>query len=288
MSGGSRPVIETGNVGRERANRQLGALGVLLIIFALGLALNSLLGPAFSGLIRYPLSQTMLNQTIGLELFSLFLLAPITIWIGLRALRGHRVAAYLGIGPAAFGVYMFTQYILGPEYAMYPTQVLLHLGMFVLSAAILWMAWPQLWWIGPLPVRNGRLWAGVLAFLAVFILVRYLDPLVKMLQGGGLMSPAFADDVTMYWTIFLLDLGLLVPFILVVSIALLQGIPWASRALYGVIGWFALVPPSIAVMSLVMLWNNDPHASAVSTLVLVASAAVFAWLAYLLYRPVLR
>jgi hypothetical protein len=281
-------MIDTGNLAGERENRQLGALGVLLIIFALGLALNSLLGPKFSGLIRYPFSQTMLNQTIGLELFSLFLLAPLALWIGLRALRGHRVAAPLSIGLAAFGVYMFTHYIIGPEYAVYPSQVVLHLGMFVLSAAILWMAWPQSWWIGPLPVRSARLWAGVLAFLAVFILVRYLDPLAKMLQGGGMMPPQFTDDVTMYWTVFLLDLGLVVPFILVVSIALLQGIPWATRALYGVIGWFALVPSSIAVMSLVMLWNNDPHASVVSTLVLVASAAVFAWLAYLLYRPVLR
>jgi hypothetical protein len=281
-------MIETDPFARARANRQLGALGVLLIIFALGLALNAVLGPTFSGLIRYPFSETMLNQTIGLELFTLFLLGPFVLWIGLRALRGHRVAVPLSIGPAAFGVYMFTQYIIGPEYAFYPSQVLLHLGLFVLSAAILWMAWPQLGWIGALPARTGRLWAGVLAFLAVFVVLRYLDPLVRMIQGGGAMGPAFAEDVTMYWTIFLLDLGLVVPFTLVAAIALLQGVPWGTRALYGVIGWFALVPPSVAVMSLVMLVNNDPHASVVSTLVLAASAGVFLWLAYLLYRPLLR
>jgi hypothetical protein len=274
--------------GSSQASRQLGALGVLLILMAFGLVLNSLLGPAFGNLIRYPVSATMLNQTMGLELFSLLVLAPLVFWIGLRAWGGHEAAAPLSIGPAAFGVYMFTQYVIGPEYTRYPPQVLLHLAMFMLSGAILLLAWQQMRWLAPLAPRAGRLWSAVLGFLVIFVLLRYLDPLVKMIQGGGLMGPEFAGDITMYWTIFFLDLGIVVPLTMATAVGLLQGMPWASRALYAVIGWFALVPLSVAVMSLVMLWNNDPFADVMTVVILVASAVVFGWLAFQLYRPLLR
>jgi hypothetical protein len=274
--------------GSPQESRQLGALGVLLILMAIGLVLNSLLGPAFGNLIRYPLSETMLNQTMGLELFSLLVLAPLVFWIGLRAWRGHEAAAPLSIGPAAFGAYMFTQYVIGPEYIHYPPQVLLHLVMFMLSGAILLLAWLQMRWLMPLAPRVGRVWAAVLAFLVIFVILRYLDPLVKMIQGGGLMGPEFAADITMYWTIFFLDLGIVVPLTMTTAVGLLQGMPWASRALYAVIGWFALVPPSVAMMAIVMLWNNDPFADVITVAILVASAVVFGWLAYQLYRPLLR
>jgi hypothetical protein len=271
-----------------KASRQLGALGVLLILMAIGLVFNALLGPAFGNLMHYPFSATMRSQTIGLELFSLLVLAPLVFWIGLRAWRGHQAAAPLSIGPAAFGVYMYTQYVIGPGYSSYPPQVLLHLAMFVLSGAILCLAWVQMHWLAPLAPRAGRLWSAVLAFLVIFIILRYLDPLVKMVLGGGQMGPEFVADIAMYWTIFFLDLGIIVPLTMATAVGLLQGMPWASRALYAVIGWFALVPPAVALMAIVMLWNNDPFADVVTVLILVASALVFGWLAYQLYRPLLR
>lgn len=270
------------------ARSQLGGLGVLLILLAIGLAVNALLGPAFSGLIRYPVSQTVINQTIGLELFSLLVLAPFLVWVGLRALRGHAAAGPLSVGPAAFSVYMFIQYIIGPAYTSYPSHVLLHLVLFVLSAATLWMAWTQLSWLMPLARSAARIWATVLAFLAIFLMLRYVGPLAAMIQGGGAMAPRFATDATMYWTIFFLDLGILAPFTIAAAVALLQGARWGAKALHGIVGWFAFVAPSIAAMSIVMLWNNDPFASVGSTLVLVASAIVFGWLAFLLNRPMLR
>ena len=60
------------------------------------------------------------------------------------------------------------------------------------------------------------------------------------------------------------------------AVALLRGTPAGHRALYGVVGWFALVPPSVTAMAAVMLVRDDPHAS-VPTLLLLAAATLAFW-----------
>jgi hypothetical protein len=39
-----------------------------------------------------------------------------------------------------------------------------------------------------------------------------------------------------------------VPCTIATALALRRGTPVATKAMYGVVGWFALVPPSVAVM----------------------------------------
>ena len=59
---------------------------------ALAIAVNSLLGPLFTGVIDYPLTETLLNQTKGLEAFSLAIITPWCLATEILALRGHRAA----------------------------------------------------------------------------------------------------------------------------------------------------------------------------------------------------
>jgi hypothetical protein len=60
------------------------------------------------------------------------------------------------------------------------------------------------------------------------------------------------------------------------AVGMLRGTPAGHRALYGVVGWFALVPPSVTAMAAVMLVRDDPHAS-VPTLLLLALATLAFW-----------
>jgi hypothetical protein len=95
-------------------------LGIALIALGLGLIANSLLGPFVVDAIRYPLSESVLNQTTGLETVSLLLIAPLCIFGGVLAIRGRAVAPLVAFGPAAYTAYMFLQYVVGPEYRYYP------------------------------------------------------------------------------------------------------------------------------------------------------------------------
>ena len=70
--------------------------------------------------------------------------------------------------------------------------------------------------------------------------------------------------------------------------ALLRGTPGGDRAAYGVLGWFALVPPSVAAMAFVMLVRDDPYASLSTTVLLTVASIVFAAVAVAAFRPLLR
>jgi hypothetical protein len=66
----------------------------------------------------------------------------------------------------------------------------------------------------------------------------------------------------MFWTILLLDLGLVVPVATWSGVTLWRGGGGAAwKAGSAVAGWFALTGPSVAAMGLVMVARGDPHAS---------------------------
>lgn len=252
---------------------------------ALGLIVNSVLGPLGLKVIDYPISGTLLNQVIGLEIVSLGLVVPMALLAGMLALRGRRGAATLALGPATYSAYMLVQYVLGPEYPAYTAVALFHTGLFTLSALLVGWAW-QSASREPLPhlsARERRVNATVLWLLALFILSRYSGALT-----GGRLPAEFAQAHTFYWSIFLLDLGLVVPATVAIGIGLVRGSRVAQRASYAVLLWYALVPPSVAAMSLSMLVNDDPHTSLGQALALSMFAIVFMVLAARLCRPLLR
>ncbi|MGH3368405.1 MAG: hypothetical protein ACRDPR_00220, partial [Nocardioidaceae bacterium] len=118
-------------------------LGFSLLALALAIAVNSLLGPLFTHVIDYPLTETLLNQTKGLEAFSLAIITPWCLAAGVLALRGHRGAPVLALAPALYAVYMFVQYLIGPNYEYYPAVFPLHLAIFVLACGVALAAWSR-------------------------------------------------------------------------------------------------------------------------------------------------
>lgn len=261
---------------------------VLCMSVAAGLVANSVCGPLVLDLIDYPFAATIENQLIGLELVSVFLVAPHCLAAGVLALRGHPAAGPLAFGPAAYTAYMLVQYVVGPEYAAYVPAAVLQLVLFVLSLVLAVWAWSRSAALGAaIPANRRRAYGLALLALAGFVLSRYASGLV----GASVHTPIpaeFAASRTFYWSIFLLDLGVVVPGTVAAAVSVLRGGRLAASSLYAVVGWFALVPPSVASMGIVMVARDDPYASVPQVLVLSTVAVLFAAFAVLVFRPLFR
>lgn len=263
--------------------------GPCVLLLAAALLVNTLAGPLVLDLVDYPISETVLNQLIGLELVTTFLVVPIAVLAGVHALRGRPGAPLLAVGPSAYTAYMFLQYVLGPEYPTYSLTVLFHIAVFALSLAVLVWAW-TLARAEPVPVttpRQQRFRALVLGGCALFVLARYASAFAGSVTGAEI-SRELQDEPTFYWSIVLLDLGVVVPAALVAAFAVRRGLAFGERAVYAVLGWFALVPASVAAMAAVMLARDDPNASWASVVGLSAAAVVVTVLTVRLFVPVLR
>jgi hypothetical protein len=265
------------------------AFGVMLLVLAGALLVNSGLGTLGLDLVDYPISQTMLNQLIGLEIVSVALVAPLSAAAGVLALRGHPAAPVLAFGPAAYTAYMFLQYVLGPEYGRYAPVVPLQLALFTLGTALAVWSWTAIDTRRlPRLSRRAERWYGVLLLaLAAFVVSRYLSAIAGFVTSEPIAAE-FADARTFYWSIVLLDLGVVVPATTVAGIALIRGARPAHTALYAVLGWFALVPPSVASMAATMAAHHDPYGSAGQAAVLGVVAVLFGGLAVRVYHPLFR
>ena len=127
------------NAGGSAAFTRL--LGWGLLALAAALAVNSILGPFAAGVVEYPVSETLGNQTIGLDAASLLVVAPILCALGLLALRGHTATPVLSLGPAGYVAYMFVQYVAGPDHRVSPPVLGLQLGLFAGGWLLAGLAW---------------------------------------------------------------------------------------------------------------------------------------------------
>jgi hypothetical protein len=275
------------SVGRSLAGR---ALGWGLIVLGAGLAVNSLVGPLAGDLFELHVSETLRNQMIGLDAVSLTVVAPLSIVAGLLTLRGHVAGPVLALGVGAYTAYMFVQYTLGPEYLARPgdSELLfpLYLVLFVLGWVVALAAWNavDVDRLPRSPRRDrivGRLVLPLLGFLAFF---RYVPALADAMsdtpqEAGYLAGPTF------FWAIALLDLGVFLPATVAACVGLVRGARWAHKAMYTVVGWFALVGPAVAGMAIAMEANDDPNGSGGNVVFMTALGLVFALLGFALLQP---
>ncbi len=233
-------------------------LGPGLIALGIGLAVNSFVGPFVADWVDYPVSETMRNQTIGLDAATLLAVAPIAIVVGVLTMRGHRAGPVLALGPTSFGAYMLVQYIAGPDHLTYPRVLLLQLVLFAASWLLAGVAWNAARRSGD--DRLGR-WHGWVALaMGGFVLLRYVPGLVGSLTNEPIPDE-LAGDPAMYWLIVLLDLGVFVPVAALAAVGLRRERPWAALLHRGMVGWFTLVTVAVAAMSMAMNLNDDPYAS---------------------------
>jgi hypothetical protein len=79
-----------------------------------------------------------------------------------------------------------------------------------------------------------------------------------------------------------------VPATLAAGLGSLAGARPAQTALYALLVWYALVPPSVAAMGAAMVINDDPHAALGQTVMLSVVAVLFAGVATWVLRPLFR
>lgn len=264
---------------------------IALVVLAAGLAVNSLLGPLVFDVIRYRWSETIDNQGIGLDAVALFIVAPLCL-VSAWLISRERPAGYaLALGPASFALYMLPQYVIGPEYMAMPGNnerfFALHYALFIVAGAAFLLAWNSLRSVD-LPELTAAQRRGAAGFLLAFplflVFAMYLKSFADALSGNP-TGTEYVDNPTPFWVISFLDLAIAAPAAAVSGWALLRGVPWAKKGLYALVGWFALVPPSVAAMGIVMVARDDPAASTGKAVAFVLFALMFAGFAAWLYRP---
>lgn len=265
-----------------------------LFLLAAVLAANALLGPLVGDVIEYRFSDSLVNQGVGLDFVALVAAVPLAVAAGVLVWRGSHSGLVLAFIPSTFAAYMAPQYVVGPDYVGLPGNnerfILLHVGLLVLGVGVTLAAWNA---IDPARLRpateeSDRRRSIVLFGVAAFVLVGRWLPALADLMSGSPSNPEFLENPTSYLLIGILDLGLVVPASIAAAIALLRRVAWARKAAAAVIGWFALVPASIAAMALVMWMRDDPNLETSTLAIFVVAGVVFTAGAAFLYRPMLR
>lgn len=274
-------------------------LPVLLLSLAGGLTLVAILGPLVTGVLRYHYSESMLNQAVGLDAFALIVVVAVALLAAALCWRGHQGGPLLAMAPAGFAAYMLVQYVIGPEYLRVDGNAerafLLFVALFVNATAILFVAWREAV-APPVSDRSSKRRGITLLVLAAFVVLGiylangFLSAMAdfpKYVAERASVSE-YDEHPTAYWIVAFLDLAVVVPTTVATAVGLLRGSVWARKAFYGVIGWFALVPGSVAAMAVVMVFRDDPAASASKAVGFVAVALVCMAAAATVFLPLLR
>lgn len=120
--------------------------------------------------------------------------------------------------------------------------------------------------------------------LAFFAFSRYVPALADWMSPRP-EDPGYLAGPTFSWTIAMLDLGVFLPATVAACVGLGRRTPWAHKALYAVVGWFALVGPAVAGMAITMYVNDDPNASGLNAIFMTTLGSLFAVLGLLLFLP---
>jgi hypothetical protein len=266
---------------------------VALFTLGAGIAASGLLGPLVTGAIEFRVSETMENQLVGGEIISLAVAAPLAIVAGVLWLRGHRLAPVLALGPALYSIYMYVQYVIGPDYTRYEGNnenfFPLYLTLVILGWAIVIRAWPALGAanLQPPSTRLRRVTAGILLFLSVVFTLAWTASIVDVLNGGRPVEE-HEKDPTLFWMIRLMDLGFVIPAGLITGIGLLRNALWADRLVYALMGVQTLLTGAVAGMAVVMELRDDPASNPALLVVTVTMTLVLGLIYALLLKGALR
>jgi hypothetical protein len=276
---------------RRTSDRLLGA-GLALL--AAAVAVVAVLGPLVFDVLRYRTSATTMNQIVGGDAAALCVVAPVTVAVGVLALRGHPAAPVLALAPSIFAVYTYTQLIVGNEYLRLPGNVErffpLLLGVFILASAIALRAWTSVP-AGRLPATSGhadRLAGVLLLVIAAFVVLGLHLPTYLDAMRDHPAAVQYLSSPTPFWLVKLMDLGIVVPAAITVGIGALRHRPWARKPVYAILGAYTLIGASVAGMAITMVLRDDPDASlavGIGATVLAGSLAAATWF---VYRPLFR
>lgn len=261
--------------------------GLAFIALGILMATSAMLGPLVFGLVRFHTSQTAVNQLVGGEIISLLAVAPLAIVAGILWLRDNPVAPPLGLGTAAYALYTYVQYVIGPQYERYAGNNEYWFPLYLALVVLAWMtaisAWRRLTAV-PLPTLSTRIQGALGALMLVLNLLFALAWLssINAVLTRPHTSPAWQEyelDETLFWLIRLMDLGFVIPASVVIAVGLLRRLAWATRLAYAFLGFQTFIVAAVAGMAVTMTVRHDPAANPVlllgATLLTVVLAGMF-------------
>ena len=238
---------------------------LMLILIAIGLAVNVLLGPLGWGVIEWRVSANGLNQTYGADAASLFLVVPAALTAAWLWWRGQRLAAPLTLGVGLATLNYAVAETMGGDYLRYPGNnerfALLFFALIILGWVSAARAWAALDAVPPRPPRGLLRGFAVVLFLGGGLIgIAWLAQLVAIAQTGAVDS-GYTDSPSAFWTIRIVDLGFIVPICVATGLGLWRGQATAISAAYGLAAFMTLQAAAVVAMGGVMLWRHDPTAS---------------------------
>lgn len=290
-------VVSSGAHSEHRAPARSGTLlGIALVLLGIGAAAVAVLGPLVLGAIDYHVSEAVAAQVKGGDVAGLLLVAPVSMIAGVLVLRGDRVGPVLGLGPAAYGLYVYFQLAVSGDISRYPGNselwFPLFLVLFLLAGSILVGAWTSMsvrrTAVNQEPRWFNRVSGWYLVVVAAFLVFGLHVPGLLDAWSEQPTSTEYLGDPVIFWVVKMMDLGVIVPIAAATGGGLLLRRPWAHRMRYAVIGWAALLASSVAGMAIVMQATGDPAASVANTVAMSGFAVVAIGLAALVYRPLFR
>jgi hypothetical protein len=250
-----------------RHRRPICAVGMpgMLVLLAVALSANVLLGPLGVGLLVWRVSASGLNQTYGADAASFLLVVPATLAAAWLWRVGHRLAAPLALGVGLATLYYAIAETLGGDYLRYPGDnerfFLLFLALIILSWTVAVRAWSALDAEPPVPARWLLRAFGTLSILAGALLGLAWTAQLVPIAVTGVVGPEYLDSPSAFWTIRIVDLGFITPISLWTGVGLWRGRAAAIKVAYGLASFLTLQGAAVLAMGLVMLWRADPTAS---------------------------
>ena len=243
-----------------------------LASLAVGLTVAVVLGPLGLGLIEWRVSANALNQTLGADAGMILLVVPMAVLAAWLWWGGRRLAAPLALGVGLTTLYYAVAAVLGPDYIRYDGNnerfFLLFLGLIILGWIIAARAWAALDPFPPQPPRwLARSFAAALILGCAAIGLAWITQLIDIAIAGGITqasdAQAYAEAPSAFWVIRIVDLGFIVPIGLGTGVGLWRQNATALKASFGVGAFLTLQAADVLAMGAVMLWRQDPTASAV-------------------------
>lgn len=258
-------------VGITRSTDLTGA--VLCVVAGLLLAVATLIGPLVTGRVRFHMSADALVQYVGGELVTsslavLFLVCAPLWWSG----RGW--AAALTAGASGYVIYTFCTVVMGQEYGKYPGNAeaafLLYAAITASATLLLFFSVRALWDLPTMASAPRR------ATLAVTIAVGALFALVWLAQLAGFYragpTPEYTSATALFWVIKYLDLGVVIPLLILTGLAQRNPGPASDVAAITALGFMTWLLTAVLVMAAAMVRQQAAGASWV--LVLVAAVVL--------------
>jgi hypothetical protein len=266
-------------------------LGVGLVLLGAAVAVVAVLGPLVFDVLRYRTSATSMNQIIGGDAAVLMVVMPVSVAVGVLAIRGHPAAPILAVAPSIFVVYTYTQLIVGNEYLRLPGNIErffpLMLGIFILAGAIAFRSWSSVP-AAQLPAnsaRADRVAGALLLVIAVFVVVGLHLPSFLDAMRDQPTAVQYLSSPTPFWLVKLMDLGIIVPAAVAVGIGALRHREWARKPVYAILGAYTLIGASVAGMGITMSLRDDPDASMATLIGMTLLAVLLAAVTCYVYRP---